>query len=106
MSTRTEYELSTERTIDVADFERLGMVYNYVMRCAEGDSNDEEIQALQELVDELLDFAGITVHDVEVEECDECDNEATNFWLELKKPVQMCDSCEHNARRSGWEPGQ
>jgi hypothetical protein len=21
------------------------------------------------------------------------------------KPYRMCDSCEHNARRSGWEPG-
>lgn len=40
------------------------------------------------------------------DQCDECEEEATNFWPELKKPVQLCDSCEHNARRSGWEPGQ
>lgn len=38
--------------------------------------------------------------------CDECDEEATNFWPKLVEPVQMCDSCTHNARRSGWEPGQ
>lgn len=29
-----------------------------------------------------------------------------NHWPELKEPVSMCDSCEHNARRSGWEPGR
>lgn len=40
------------------------------------------------------------------DQCDECEEEATNRWPELKSPVQLCDSCEHNARRSGWEPGQ
>lgn len=29
-----------------------------------------------------------------------------NHWPKLAEPVSMCDSCEHNARRSGWEPGQ
>lgn len=29
-----------------------------------------------------------------------------NHWPGLKPPVSMCNSCEHNARRSGWEPGQ
>lgn len=38
--------------------------------------------------------------------CDECEEIATNFWPKLIEPVQMCDSCTHNARRSGWEPGQ
>ena len=27
-------------------------------------------------------------------------------WPNLTPPVTMCDSCEHDARRSGWEPGQ
>lgn len=39
-------------------------------------------------------------------ECDQCDDQAVNFWPNLKEPVQMCESCTHNARRSGWEPGQ
>lgn len=38
--------------------------------------------------------------------CDECSGEATNFYPNLTEPVQLCDSCDHNARRSGWEPGQ
>lgn len=29
-----------------------------------------------------------------------------NHWPNLAEPISMCDSCEHNARRSGWEPGQ
>lgn len=89
MSTRTEYELSTDRTHDVIDFQRVGNAYNYAMRCAEGDSNDSEIQALQELVDELLDFAGIKVHDVEVEECDKCGEE-----VQYLSTREWCDGCE------------
>ncbi|MEV5068908.1 hypothetical protein MRBLMI12_000464 [Microbacterium sp. LMI12-1-1.1] len=42
----------------------------------------------------------------EENQCDQCDEEATNHWPNLKKPVQLCDACEHDARRSGWEPGQ
>lgn len=38
--------------------------------------------------------------------CDKCHEEAVNFWPNLTTPVQMCASCTHNARRSGWEPGQ
>lgn len=38
--------------------------------------------------------------------CDQCDQAATQYWPELKKPVRLCDSCVHDARRSGWEPGQ
>ena len=29
-----------------------------------------------------------------------------HLWPNLKEPVTMCDSCMHDARRSGWEPGQ
>lgn len=29
-----------------------------------------------------------------------------NYWPKLAEPVSMCDSCEHDARRSGWEPGR
>lgn len=29
-----------------------------------------------------------------------------NHWPNLQKPISMCDSCEHDARRNGWEPGQ
>ena len=36
----------------------------------------------------------------------ECEEEATEFYTELAMPVQLCASCDHNARRSGWEPGQ
>jgi hypothetical protein len=43
-------------------------------------------------------------------ECPNCgdrvDEDEMNYWPELAEPVAMCDSCEHNARRSGWEPGQ
>lgn len=38
--------------------------------------------------------------------CDECDEQpASHFWSNLPTPVQLCDSCLHNARRSGWELG-
>ncbi len=49
--------------------------------------------------------------------CDECDTREgdedqlghpieLSHWPRLIPPVQMCPSCEHNARRSGWEPGR
>ena len=49
--------------------------------------------------------------------CDECDvregdgdhlglQVELNRWPMLNPPVQLCDGCEHNARRSGWEPGK
>lgn len=49
--------------------------------------------------------------------CDECDTREgdgdylghpieLNCWPNLKEPVTLCPSCTHNARRSGWEPGQ
>lgn len=38
--------------------------------------------------------------------CDECnEHPASHFWSNLPTPVQLCDSCLHNARRSGWELG-
>lgn len=48
--------------------------------------------------------------------CDECDTREgdgdhlghpieLSRWPNLKRPVQLCPSCEHNARRAGWEPG-
>ena len=38
--------------------------------------------------------------------CDECD-ERTDLttWAHLRHPVTLCPACEHDARRSGWEPG-
>lgn len=27
-------------------------------------------------------------------------------WPNLAEPISMCASCHHDARRSGWEPGQ
>lgn len=44
--------------------------------------------------------------EIESGRCDECDQPATQFWPELKRPVQLCDGCAHDARRSGWSPGQ
>lgn len=48
-------------------------------------------------------WAGQTDPDAPV--CDECDQLATRFWPNLKKPVQLCEGCAHDAFRSGWEPG-
>lgn len=43
-------------------------------------------------------------------ECPNCgervDPSEMNHWPLLAEPISMCDSCVHNARRSGWEPGQ
>jgi hypothetical protein len=38
--------------------------------------------------------------------CDECEEPATQDWPMLTPPVRLCDSCAHDAFRSGWEPGQ
>lgn len=109
-TTKTVYDLTfNNRPIDYnedAARDRLDDTYTRARETAKLDSNDDEIEALQELVDELLDFAGIAVAEREVPECDECEEEATEFWPNLKEPVQMCDSCTYNARRSGWEPGR
>lgn len=41
-------------------------------------------------------------------QCPECGEwfDQLNEYPKLNPPVSLCDSCEHNARRSGWEPGQ
>lgn len=45
--------------------------------------------------------------EVQCPNCDEyVDPDEMNHWPNLVEPVSMCNSCEHNARRSGWEPGQ
>lgn len=108
-TTRTIYELGFHNAMlepTEAERERLENAYTRAYSLAEGDSNDEEIDALKELVDELLDLASITVGESELPQCDECEGEATEFWPKLKEPVQMCDQCYYNARRSGWEPGR
>lgn len=38
--------------------------------------------------------------------CDEWGaTEDLTVWSELSSPVTLCPTCEHDARRSGWEPG-
>lgn len=83
-----------------------------ILEKEEGELDDEARARLGEFV---ADLPTIPDHRLEGEfdwaeytspSCDECDEVATNFWPELKEPVKLCDSCEHNARRSGWEPGQ
>lgn len=38
--------------------------------------------------------------------CDECDErDGLTTWGNLRAPVTLCASCEHDARRSGWAPG-
>lgn len=107
--TKTIYELAFRNAMlepSDAERERITAMVTRAREAAEGDGNDEEIDALNELIDELLSFASIEVEESEVPECDECEEIATNFWPNLTEPVQLCDSCTHNARRSGWEPGQ
>ncbi|MDF2990275.1 MAG: hypothetical protein K0S37_789 [Microbacterium sp.] len=67
---------------------------------------DEEVATLSSdnLCDGCVEWFATTT------ECPNCDERVPhnemNHWPDLKEPVSMCDSCEHNARRSGWEPGQ
>ena len=58
---------------------------------------------LDELEEAYTNSAGEIARDSTT--CDECDEPATSFWPKLTPPVQMCDSCAHNAHRSGWVPG-
>lgn len=55
------------------------------------------------------EFGGPLLDDIErkfwAPKCDECDESAENFWPQLTPPVQLCASCTHDAKRSGWEPG-
>ncbi len=62
---------------------------------------DETYSVVEETVWEPGEYAA-----AQPPKCDECDEPAVNFWPKLVEPVQMCASCTHNARRSGWEPGQ
>ena len=96
-----------------------------------GDSNDDELDAARDLIEQLMIFASIEAYEDDDRECarcgeevgylstrdwcdgcealrlcDECDEEATNFWPNLLQTVQLCNGCDHNARRSGWQPGQ
>lgn len=68
-----------------------------------GDSNDDEHVAASEFIEALMNYAGIS--GIDVEECVNCNEEATAFYPNLTPPLQFCDSCDHDARRSGWEPG-
>lgn len=42
--------------------------------------------------------------------CPNCDERVEKYEMNefplLAEPLSMCDSCVHNARRSGWSPGQ
>ena len=104
VSTTTSYTLRTEG--GDGELEGLTEAYNTWQSSKEEDSSDDEIDAAYDLIEQLLDFASIKVDSEEVEVCDECDEEAEIFWPKLVEPVQLCSSCAHNARRSGWEPGQ
>lgn len=106
MRTKEIHELQFPFGGNVFDQSRVENAYQAAMDAANGDSNDGEIDLLRELVDELLSYAAITVQTEEVTQCDECDDEADVTWPKLNPPVALCDSCHHNARRSGWEPGQ
>lgn len=107
MSTDIRYELEFG-TSDTGEGDRdnLVLLYEDWRTATAGDSNDDEQTASFDLIEALMEYAGITVTEEEFQKCDECDEEAEVFWPKLVTPVQMCRSCEHNARRSGWEPGQ
>lgn len=109
MATKVDgYELRFTNGGEPSDTQRenLGTLYAYWREAKDEGSSDEELENAQLLIEELLRFASIEVDVIEVEQCDECEEEATEFWPNLKKPVQLCASCEHDARRSGWEPGR
>lgn len=118
----------------------LNEAFNATLIAAAGDSNDGELEALNNLVSELMAYAEIRDDGTtQVAHCDSCGEPTVeplssrdlcptcdaedgrvecpncgeyvkpsemNHWPKLAEPVSMCDSCEHNARRSGWEPGQ
>lgn len=101
--TKTVHDLTAPSGLTV---EHLSLGYTAWRNAIEGGSGDDESAAAFELIGDLIAFNQITVTEREVPECDECEEQATQFWPKLAEPVQMCDSCTHNARRSGWEPGQ
>lgn len=69
--------------------------------------SDKEVVDL-EFVPLPVDIADARTYDqLKKNPCDECDERpATQFWPKLATPVQLCEPCTHNARRSGWEPGR
>lgn len=104
MSVKTGYELKFERPVSKQEREDLALAYAEWEEAVKAERESEE-QA-HELIMNLLEYAGIEIEEVDIEKCDQCDEVATEFWPNLKTPVQMCESCEYNARRSGWEPGR
>lgn len=93
-------------TLTADDKRDISSAYAEWREAQEGDSNDAEIDAAGELIDTLLHILGAKTSEEEIPQCDECDEPATVFWPNLAPPVQMCESCAHDAFRSGWEPGQ
>ena len=106
MSTATNWTLSFHNAAtEPTTYERDNLNQLYAEWQALLGSRAGHVAAV-DLIAELMAHLGATVEADEFEQCDECDEEADNFWPNLKEPVQMCASCTHNARRSGWEPGQ
>lgn len=64
------------------------------------------IEAVETVVD--LDRDGCVADGMT--RCPNCgeitDEDDMHHWPNLVEPVHMCSGCLHNARRSGWEPGQ
>lgn len=105
MSTKTQHQLTRQSTKELAELASLEESYQVWVDAQDSTSGDAEHAAAGELIDALLSYARITITTTQVEVCDECDETATCFWPTLRPPVQMCDGCHHNARRSGWIPG-
>lgn len=91
------------------------------VRHAERDALNENVDsAADELIEQLYEALGVIVSPGKpIQLCDECgaregdridyltsETVELNVWPKLNPPVQMCDSCTHNAYRSGWEPGR
>lgn len=133
--------MALQFTSDVTDGEReiLNRAHEATLLAAAGDSNDGEIEALNDMIGVLMSYAGIkddgttqanhcdSCGEVSLEisnrdlcpsceaedglvECPNCDQYVDPGELETypaqNGPVTMCRSCVHDARRSGWEPGQ
>jgi hypothetical protein len=73
-----------------------------VADAAEGDSNDKEIELLQDALDGALSLLGVKMPEAR-DRCDVCDEPYDKD--DPHAGYDMCASCLHNARRSGWSPG-
>lgn len=73
-----------------------------VADAAEGDSNDNEIELLQGALDSALSLLGVKMPEAR-DRCDVCDEPYDKD--DPHAGYDMCASCLHNARRSGWNPG-